>query len=142
MPYAKSLRSVPIFSNLASCICAFCPTYCIYSQIWMRFTLYAVRPTYVKSTPGFSMYIYRLFESELVSSKQSPRGLINFLCVLLAQLLPRNLTDIVDHQTSRQIHSSGVCGPWMGWIGTGWRLEINFIPNFSFWSKCKKYIPL
>ncbi len=40
------------FPNLAPCIWALHPTYYIFSQIWMPFALYVVRPTYMKSTPG------------------------------------------------------------------------------------------
>jgi hypothetical protein len=40
------------FPNFASCICTLRPTYCIFSQIWMGFTLYTLRPTFKKSTPG------------------------------------------------------------------------------------------
>jgi hypothetical protein len=39
------------FHNLASGICALRPTYCIFSQIWVRFMLYSMRPTFMKSTP-------------------------------------------------------------------------------------------
>jgi hypothetical protein len=47
-PYAWNLRSAPIlsaqiYSNLASCICALGSSYCIFSQLWVRSTLYAVR---------------------------------------------------------------------------------------------------
>jgi hypothetical protein len=40
------------FPNLASCICALRPTYCIFSQIWVGFMFYALRPTFIKSTPS------------------------------------------------------------------------------------------
>jgi hypothetical protein len=42
------------FSNLATSICALCSSYCIFFLIWMRSTLYAERPTFVKYTPGAS----------------------------------------------------------------------------------------
>jgi hypothetical protein len=43
MPYAWNWHSESIFySNLASCICALRPTYCIVSQIFSA--LYALRP--------------------------------------------------------------------------------------------------
>jgi hypothetical protein len=52
-PYSWNLRSSRIFfPNLASFICALLPTHCIFSQIWMHFTLYDVHPTFMKSTPG------------------------------------------------------------------------------------------
>jgi hypothetical protein len=45
-PYAWNLRSAPIFSpNLASYFFSLRPTFCIFSQIWMRFALYALRLT-------------------------------------------------------------------------------------------------
>jgi hypothetical protein len=62
-PYAWNLRSAPIFfHNLALCICALRSTYCIFSQIWVCFTLCAVRPTFMKSTPGSMLRKYFLFE--------------------------------------------------------------------------------
>jgi hypothetical protein len=39
------------YSNLASCICTLHSTYCIFSQIWVHSTLYAMCPTFMKSTP-------------------------------------------------------------------------------------------
>jgi hypothetical protein len=40
------------------------PTYFIFSQIWLRFMLYALRPTFMKSTPGFLLehVIFKLFD--------------------------------------------------------------------------------
>ncbi len=48
-PYAWNLLSVPNFLPW-SCICALSPTYCIFTQIWLRFMLYAMHPTLLKST--------------------------------------------------------------------------------------------
>jgi hypothetical protein len=62
-----NLRSAPIlfaqiYYNLASCICALRSTYCIFYQIWVRSTLYVVRPTFMKSTPGckYSSFSYHI----------------------------------------------------------------------------------
>ncbi len=52
------------FPNLASCICALSPTYCIFSQIWGHFTLYHVRPTFMKSIPILSFFLNVSFRSE------------------------------------------------------------------------------
>jgi hypothetical protein len=51
--FAWNLRSAPIFfySNLALCICVLGSTNRIFSQTWVRSTLYAVRPNFMKSTP-------------------------------------------------------------------------------------------
>jgi hypothetical protein len=53
-PYIWNLPSAPIlfaqiYLNLAACICALCSTYFIFSQIWVRSTLYPARPTFMKS---------------------------------------------------------------------------------------------
>ena len=40
-----------IYSGLAPCICALHSATCIFAQFWLRTTLYAVRPTFMKSTP-------------------------------------------------------------------------------------------
>jgi hypothetical protein len=34
------------------------PSYCIFSQIWMCFTLYAMHPTFMKSTPCLAQHSY------------------------------------------------------------------------------------
>jgi hypothetical protein len=38
-------------SNLASCVCALCSTYCSFSQIWMGSMVYSLRPTLLKKYP-------------------------------------------------------------------------------------------
>jgi hypothetical protein len=53
--YAQNLCFAPIFfapinSNWASYICALLSNYFIFSQIWVRSTLNAMRPTFMKST--------------------------------------------------------------------------------------------
>jgi hypothetical protein len=58
-PYAWNLRSAPIlfaqiYSNMASCICALRSTCYCFSQIWVLSKLYAVGPTFMKSTPGLA----------------------------------------------------------------------------------------
>jgi hypothetical protein len=60
-PYAWNLRSAliifaQIYCDLTSCICALRSTDSFFSQIWVRSTLYAlrpIRPTFMKSTPVF-----------------------------------------------------------------------------------------
>jgi hypothetical protein len=42
-----------IYSNLASCICALRSTFAFSPRFWVRSTLYTLRPTFMKSTPGF-----------------------------------------------------------------------------------------
>ncbi len=66
-PYAWNLHSAPnFFPKLASCICALCPTYCIFYLIWVCFTLYAVRTTFMKSISGMHQpsYVAELKDSE------------------------------------------------------------------------------
>ncbi len=48
--YALRLKFAVCAHHFFPCIWALLPTYCIFSQIWLRFTLYAVRPTFMKST--------------------------------------------------------------------------------------------
>jgi hypothetical protein len=69
-PYAWNLRSgrilfALIYSNLTSCICALCSTYCIFSQSWVRSTLYSVRPTFMKSTPDLTALWYQLSHANI-----------------------------------------------------------------------------
>jgi hypothetical protein len=57
------------FSYLASCICALRPTHCIFSQIWVHFTLYAVRPTFMKSNPDEIAWVNLSFISRRLINK-------------------------------------------------------------------------
>jgi hypothetical protein len=95
------LHSASIFSpNLASCICALRPTYCAFSKIWVRFTLYTVRPTFMKSSPDRQHY--QTFKMSFCLILNKP---IN-LCAVFRVYLKPNKGWSINH--SPQINTQGV----------------------------------
>jgi hypothetical protein len=63
--------------NLTSCICTLRPTYCIFSQIWVRFKLCSVHPNFMKSTPGQTFF--GVFERHLLVGPFKILTLLNHL---------------------------------------------------------------
>jgi hypothetical protein len=59
------------------------PTYSIFSQIWMRFTLYIVRPTFMKSTLGLILLIS--LESRLECKSRAKSCLETEFCWILKE---------------------------------------------------------